>query len=189
MRPMLDLERWAAWLRLSLDADGSLDGMVGACAKYLNERRGGGKPCWLTLLGKKGTGKTHCATRVFQHIAGQSDWMAFAYLPSPVYWPKLVEELRARDDDAGMRYLELMSQPVVLLDDIGAERDTTGFAMEKLNTLLGARTGRWTIITSNLLLAHLSKSEPRIGDRIVREPGNQWAEVLAESWALRKASQ
>lgn len=92
-----------------------------------------------------------------------------------VYWPAMIRDLRA-----GERYNELRemsSWPVLMLDDIGAERDTTGFAAEQLNTLLGCRVGKWTILTSNLNLEQLGAIDPRIPDRIIREPGNEFIEV------------
>lgn len=79
-----------------------------------------------------------------------------------------------------------MKWPLLVVDDIGAERDTTGFAAEKLNTLLGARVGKWTVITSNLYLEQLGGIDPRISDRIIREPGNQYIELTTTSYAVRK---
>lgn len=59
---------------------------------------------------------------------------------------------------------------MVDLDDNGAERDTTGFASEQLNTLLGCRADKWTILTSNLSLSQLGDIDPRIADRMIRSP-------------------
>ena len=77
-----------------------------------------------------------------------------------------------------------MEWPVLFLDDIGAERDTTGFASEQLNTLIGARSDRWTILTSNLSLENLGSIDPRIADRIIRRP-NIFVEVNTKSHSLR----
>jgi DNA replication protein DnaC len=78
----------------------------------------------------------------------------------------------------------LFSWPVLFLDDIGAERDSTGFASENLNTLIGCRANRWTIITSNLMLEQLAAIDPRISDRMIRKP-NIVVEVNTVSHSLR----
>jgi DNA replication protein DnaC len=89
----------------------------------------------------------------------------------------------------GSRFLEAQEMaekwPVLFLDDIGAERDTTGFAAEQLNTLLGRRVGKWTILTSNLALDGIAGIDPRIADRIIRQP-NLYLEVETLSYSLRK---
>lgn len=141
-------------------------------------------PCWLALLGECGVGKTHCATRLWKHMASKMDWREFEFIQSPIYWPQFIQELR---QSIGYdKLIELGEWPVLFLDDIGAERDTTGFASEQLNALLGRRVGRWTILTSNLSIEQLAGIDPRIGDRIIREPGNCYIEVEAVSYGLRK---
>lgn len=142
-------------------------------------------PCWLSLLGKFGTGKTHCATKVFRHIEKRSSWRGMDFIALPIYWPGFVNTLR---DGSGYEKLEEMSRwPVLMLDDIGAERDSSGFAGEQLNMLLGQRVGKWTILTSNLNIEQLAKIDPRIADRIIREPGNRFIEIDTISYGLRTA--
>ena len=77
----------------------------------------------------------------------------------------------------------MMDWPVLFLDDIGAERDTTGFASEQLNTLIGCRADKWTILTSNLFLEQLGLIDLRIADRIIRAP-NHFIEVNTKSHAI-----
>jgi len=165
--------------------------MVEKIARFVRSYRDKQKPCWLSLLGSCGVGKTHCAQRVYQRLyngtRNLSPYSVFEgpkYIERPVYWPALVADLRS-----GQRYEEMADMrdwPVLLLDDIGAERDTTGFAAEQLNTLLGSRVRKWTIITSNLRLEQLAAIDQRIADRIVREPGNQFIEVETVSYAFRR---
>jgi hypothetical protein len=45
--------------------------------------------------------------------------------------------------------------------------------------LLGMRVGKWTVITSNLLLKALSKVDDRIASRMFRERGNLVIEIQA----------
>ena len=82
------------------------------------------------------------------------------------------------------RFRDMWRWPALLIDDVGADRDTTGFATEQLNTLLGCRGDKWTIITSNLSLEQLGRVEPRIADRIIRAP-NVFVEVKTVSHSLR----
>jgi DNA replication protein DnaC len=143
-------------------------------------------PRWLTLMGASDTGKTHCASRVFRHLNERSDNHRTKWTPGKVFWPQFVLRLRDPESHARQRLFDLMTWPVLFLDDIGAERDTTGFATEQLNALLGMRVGRWTILTSNLSLRQIAQVEPRIATRIVREPGNLYVVVTAGSYSLRR---
>ncbi len=56
----------------------------------------------------------------------------------------------------------------MFLDDIGAERDPSGFAAEELNTLLGCRMNKWTLITTNKTSDSLEQMDGRIYSRIIR---------------------
>lgn len=117
-------------------------------------------------------------------MADRFNWHNFEFIQAPVYWPALIRDLRGGERYAELR--EMSDWPVLFLDDIGAERDSTGFAAEQLNTLLGCRVHKWTILTSNLMLHQLAAIDPRISDRIIREPGNQFVELTTTSYALRQ---
>jgi len=56
---------------------------------------------------------------------------------------------------------------------------------DKLNTLAGARVGKWTALTGNLDLAAISKLDDRIASRIVREPGNLFIEMTTQDYGVR----
>lgn len=102
----------------------------------------------------------------------------------PIYWPSFVSDLRS--GIAYERLADMLKWPVLYLDDIGAERDPNGFSAEQLNLVMGRRVGKWTILTSNLSIAQLAAIDPRIGDRIIREPGNHYVEIDTVSYGLRK---
>jgi len=129
----------------------------------------GSNPRWLTMVGQAGCGKTHCAKALWAEVKKRLDWnpQHCACIPRFVYWPKFVGELRAGDGFDLLR--DMQRWPFLFLDDIGAERDATGFATEALNTLLGCRTGKWTVLTSNLGAIEWTKTEPRIASRMVRD--------------------
>ena len=173
---------WAEWLKLSTHDDEDLIALVQECARFALNFKAGGKARWLTLLGKSGTGKTHCARRLWNHTEKHSEWRKAAFVQSEVYWPAFVSELRS--GEAYARLHDMQKWPVLFLDDVGAERDTTGFASEQLNTLLGCRADKWTILTSNLTLGQFRNVDARIADRIIRYP-NQFIEVNTKSYALR----
>jgi len=156
--------------------------MVNRCARFALAIKENQSPRWITLMGVTGTGKTHCGTRLWNAFNGKFKWHNMNFIHKPVYWPQFVSKLRSK---SGYEQLEEMQRwPLLMLDDIGAERDTSGFSAEQLNTLLGCRIGRWTVITSNLNLEQLGAIDPRIADRAIRAP-NIFCEVNTESHSLR----
>jgi DNA replication protein DnaC len=177
------------WFQLRTFQDPQLERLLRQTAEYVLAFQAGHAPAWLTLMGVSETGKTHTARRVWRHLAAKSQWTRAAYVHGEIFWPQFVEELRASaggEGNAHLRLLDMASRwPVLFLDDIGAELDKTGFASEKLNMLLGARVGRWTILTSNLGLGDLEKLDTRIASRIVREPGNRFIELDTVPYTLR----
>ena len=120
-------------------------------------------------------------------LAGEFTSEGLDYIPHFVCWPEFVDAMRERVSQ-GLpleKYRDMAKWPLLCLDDIGAERDTTGFASEKLNGLLTQRVGRWTILTSNLNLEQIAQIEPRIASRIVREAGNLFVELDTMDYGLR----
>lgn len=163
---MPSLEKFSDWLGIQTFGDPELVKLVAQCQMWAHSLRNGLPAHWLTLIGPSGTGKTHCAKRLWEWASRRSDWSKAQFLHSPVYWPEFVQQLRA--GNAFDLRTDMKRWPVLFLDDVGAERDNSGFAAEELNTLLGCRTGRWTLITSNLDIASLRHIDQRIGDRLVR---------------------
>ncbi len=173
---------WAEWLKFQTHNEADLIALVNVCADYAGSFKFG-KPRWLSILGNSGTGKSHCARRIWKHMNARTDWVRASFLAEEIYWPSFVSDLRAGDAYEKLR--DMQRWPVLFLDDVCAERDTTGFASEQLNTLLGCRSDKWTIITSNLSLGQIGKVDPRIADRMIRRP-NFYIEVNTKSHSLRK---
>ena len=130
------------------------------------EGQDSGRPRWLSIIGKSGTGKTHICKRLWFYAKEKSDWSRFNYFPKVIFWPDFIQTLRA--GDAFEMRQEMKRWPVLFLDDIGAERDPTGFAAEELNTLLGCRIDRWTLITSNKDAEGIKAIDGRIFSRLIR---------------------
>lgn len=116
---------------------------------------------WLTLVGGPGRGKTHLLAAIANRLLAQPESNRW-----PVYCvvPRLLQRLRAAYGDtgtggsAGLRddarhYLDrLIESDVLLLDDIGAEHETS-WGREQLYVLLDTRyrAHRPTAIATNLL--------------------------------------
>lgn len=143
-------------------------------------------PRWLSLMGNAGTGKTYVAKQLWAMVKSAKPWnpMSADYCPRFVYWPAFVERLREGNSYNELR--DMQAWPYLFLDDIGSERDTTGFAAEKLMTLLGCRQGRWTVLTSNLTLSRMAQLESRMASRLVRD-GSVAVSISAPDYALSRA--
>lgn len=164
--------------------DPKLVGLVGDVGRFRKAILAGAAPHWLTILGHSGTGKTHLAKALWGEIKRHCRWNpdACAYTPSCVYWPDLVDKLRSGEFYGFFN--DMKRWPFLVLDDIGAERDPSGFAADRLSTLLGCRGGRWTLITGNLAFRDIEALDVRIASRMRRD-GSQVIEVTATDYALR----
>ena len=81
---------------------------------------------------------------------------------------------------------DLESVFLLMLDDIGADYDPSGIGVSKLDRVLRSRTGKWTILTCNLTLAHIAGSlDTRIASFLIRD-NNMVCEINAPDYALRK---
>lgn len=114
----------------------------------------------LFLHGPVGTGKTHLAVATANEFAGT---LGLASLF--VRWPMTLHRLQPGSlDDSDRRNLEkqLFTVPLLVVDDIGAERDeATDFTRRMAYLTYEARgdAGVRTIITSNLDLDELAKHQ------------------------------
>src|SRR5207247_927735 len=97
----------------------------------LSSKRGDGQ--WLSLLGCSGNGKTYLAKRIFQWAlqwpqlsradtyVDKSGRTQIEYPGSLQWWPELTELLSG--NQGYDRLNELMHERIVVLDEIGADRD------------------------------------------------------------------
>ena len=171
---------------LNLFADPALEAMVRACREFERRFRAGAAPCWLSLLGTSETGKTQCAERIWRRLAPQCGWADATYSRTKIFWPALIGELR--DGESRAFFRDLMRWPLLLLDDIGSERDNSGFAAEQLYTLLGCRARRWTILTSNRTLNQIAALDVRVANRCIRD-GNLLCDVKTVGYSTRGVKQ
>lgn len=178
----LEMQKFAAWLRFQTLGDPQLEQAAGCAAHWAAAFKRKHPPCWLSLVGRSGTGKTHIIQRLFDWSNGQFDTHKLEWSPVVVYWPRFVQRLRS--GEAFRERDDMLRWPVLALDDVGSERDPTGFASEELNTMLGCRQGKWTLITSNLDLDGIAKIDERIADRLIRGD-NICTEINAVSYSTR----
>jgi DNA replication protein DnaC len=167
--PLMDLNpKFVDWLGFKTFGDTELIKAAQAGQEWASAFKTKKAPRWLSLIGSSGTGKTHIANRLWKYAKEKSDWSKCDYFPVVIFWPDFIQKLRS-GGVFEMRQ-EMKRWPVLFLDDIGAERDPSGFAAEELNTLLGCRMDRWTLLTSNKDLDGLKGVDMRISSRLVRKP-------------------
>ncbi len=112
---------------------------------------------WLTLWGSSGTGKSYLARLIQKMHPGKAHWLD---------WTDYCRRFQAREDiSARLRYA--CDVPLLIVDDIGAEHQTTATAGQT-HGLLHARLNQWTIITSNLSPDDWTLIDARIGSRLIR---------------------
>jgi DNA replication protein DnaC len=119
---------------------------------------------WLVLLGENGSGKTHLAAAIANHLRKTNDGVLFIVVPD------LLDHLRsAFSPESRISYDELFEKvrkaPVLILDDFG-EHSATPWAQEKLYQLINYRYNARlaTVITTCFSLDEI---ESRISSRMV----------------------
>lgn len=129
------------------------------------------KPCWFTVCGRSGIGKTMLATALFNYclrnfksISKDTGDRVSLFEFYKIGAATLADTFRIAGYNGYAEQADLL-----FIDDIGAEKDTTGYAKGKLCELLCRRVNKWTIITSNLTLTELGERyDARISSRIIR---------------------
>lgn len=144
--------------------------------------RAGRLPYWLTLAGTNGCGKTHLA-----------NWLGrrFAEVFAPGLLPRVwtVAELKDAYLGGGWKLLSgLANEPWLVLDELGAERVSEAFR-EGFVSMLNARLGKWTVITTNLSEREIEAAySPRVTSRMVRQ-GNVHYRLEVADYATRRAEE
>ncbi len=143
------------WKTLS---DPVLQKMASATGDYVRALRARESPHWLTFWGTSGTGKTHLARQISSLFPTHSRW---------VDWTKLCRRYQNREEGVAGRIEQAIEAKLLILDDIGAEHMTPA-TVGLLHTLLQARLGRWTVITTNHSPDHWQIVDARISSRLIR---------------------
>lgn len=143
---------------------------------------------WITFIGNNGTGKTLLAKCI--HAA----WPYLYVEPSTratlsrtgnfEHWPKFVRDMRSGKYNISLAVADLLDWPFLVVDEIGADRDNSGFAADLLCQVVTGRLRKPTVWTSNLTLDQLDRIDRRITSRFIRD-GNEVVECNTMDWALR----
>ena len=186
------MQGWQRAFDFQTENNATLDAMLAAAVNFSQEVEAAApdaKGRWLTLLGKSGIGKTHLARAVFKRLKnfryydhpqlGISQTHAMSFID----WRELADQLRNGEH---YRMDAITKAWLVVLDDIGSEYDPSGFLASRLDRIVNARLGKWTIFTSNLPLKDVaSRLDVRIADRMGRGK-NEIVRGETESFAVRK---
>ncbi len=186
---------WAKWFEFSLDGDhntnAQLRAMVDAAARFVKAIRDGTKPHWLSFLGTSGAGKTYLARRIWRWYQNDSSVCRASIVEGEICypgsfnsWPKIAGELLS--NQGYWKLEELQLEKLVVVDEIGSDRDPSGHVRDCLARVLSSRVGKWTVITSNKSLGEIQRDiDTRISSRMIRD-GNIVVDVEMKDYALRK---
>ena len=186
------MQGWQRAFDFQTENNATLDAMLAAAVNFSQEVEAAApdaKGRWLTLLGKSGIGKTHLARAVFKRLKNFRYYdhpqlgISQAHAMSFIDWRELADQLRNGEH---YRVDAIAKAWVVVVDDIGSEYDPSGFLASRLDRIVNARLGKWTIFTSNLLLAEVAdRLDSRIADRMGRAE-NRVFEAETESYTMKK---
>lgn len=188
----MNTQAWAAYLKFDLCSnDPELVKLLEGVARFMRAVRDEPHPRWLSLIGSSGVGKTYLARKIWnwysnsKHCSARlnEDGSEIVYGGEFVHWPSVAKELQS---GRGTGWLDdLIPQKLIVLDEIGATHDKSGYATDKLSTLLSCRVGKWTVITANLSLQDVAeKLDTRIASRMLRD-GSEVVEVNTKDYNLR----
>jgi DNA replication protein DnaC len=191
--PTLNIHEWAKFLEFGIDGDSrtqtQLSCMVEKAAFFIKALKSGNHPYWLTFLGTSGAGKTYLARKIWNWYRSSSLFRAsikddeICYPGSWVAWPKLAGDLL--NNSGYWQIDELQREKLVVLDEIGADRDPSGHVRDCLARVLSSRVGQWTVITSNKTLGDIQRDiDTRVSSRIIRDE-NVVVDVELVDYAIR----
>ena len=163
--------------------------MLAASQDFIREMATGGGPRWLSLLGWSGTGKTHLARAISRFFNSE----ASTYVdPSTgarlgrrggfIGWRKIIDRLR----DGDYCVMDAVCNDwFVALDDIGTEK-TSDFSLAKLDQIIDALLGKWTVITCNFTRAEIAEHiDVRIASRLGRGKNVIVDDINASDYSVR----
>lgn len=147
---------------------------------------------WLTLSGASGCGKTMLAKEVYnfavKHFEAFKNPQNGLWCPHLSYFNKILD--MADEWRSGMWRNQADEDCwFLVVDDLGAERDSSGFVKDRLFHLLEKRLNKWTLITTNLKLKSIQDDyDVRIASRIIRD-GNRYRPFKSGDWWLSQYSE
>jgi len=174
----LDAFAHKVFLNFDPEVSGSGEG-YDAAVEFATQPEG-----WLLLLGGFGTGKTHLAAAIANHVVQDHRMQVYFAVA-----PDLLHYLRAayaptRDTSYDERFEQIRSVYLLVIDDLGAEQSTP-WAVEKLYQIFNYRYNNRlpTVITSN---SDLDSLDPRIRSRVCDPDLCRHVLMLGTDYRMRK---
>jgi DNA replication protein DnaC len=171
--------------------DEALVKALGTAQQFCAEMADKGPGRWLSLLGAPGVGKTYLAKGMKRFFLTHANRYAISGPGGKVccthtgrFWDWRRCSLRMLEGEWDLADA-MVEDFFAVIDDIGADYDARGVLAGKLDFILNARLGKWTVLTSNFGVADIMKKlDPRIGSRMVRGR-NEVVHIRTEDYALR----
>ncbi|HYP42350.1 MAG TPA: ATP-binding protein [Chloroflexia bacterium] len=139
---------------------------------------------WLLLLGSYGTGKTHLAAAIANHVVQDHHMQVYFAVA-----PDLLHRLRAAyapnsETTYDERFEQIRSVYLLVIDDLGAEQSTP-WAVEKLYQIFNYRYNNRlpTVVTSN---CDLDTLDPRIRSRLCDPDLCRFVFIEADDYRMRR---
>lgn len=161
--------------QFAVDGDAEREKLLNAAIRFTSAMQLNEDRHWLTLLGASGIGKTHLAKRILAFWREKAGWWD---LTAPggkvpqlkesrfISWVAFMDRRKSGDYDELNRIAAL---PFLVIDDIGADRDTSGFSRATIDRLANERLGKWTVFTSNLFKRQIAETiDVRLTSRMIR---------------------
>ena len=155
---------------------------------------------WLSMCGISDIGKSYLAKTIFENAKkilshgkrplffGSSHAVSKPRNFEWVFMPEFSRKLKRRE--IGTKEMNRIKRAwLCVVDDLGAETDSWNNCVEAILEIFEARQGKWTIITSNKLLADISKDiDHRIASRMIRgDWGSKVTQInTCEEYSMRK---
>lgn len=157
---------------------------------FVNEMASGLDGRWLTLCGPSGVGKTHLGGRIWDWWQRWGKWKvghgkSGSFLTSKEGYTRLWRKLVSRLKEGAWGELEdLLKSDFLIIDDLFAAYDNSGFALSIADRICDERQGKWTLFTTNKLLDEIADEEQRIASRMKRGL-NVVVETVVKDYATR----
>lgn len=153
--------------------DEKLEEMLNETVRFIYDMEAWSEPRWLSLLGPSYIGKTYLTKGVWKRFNAVTRFNTRMINNrvtggTAMYesWRQLSRSLRERQYGI---YEDAMKDFFVVIDDIGATQDKSGYLTDQLDALIDQRIGRWTLLTSNLSVQQISDNlDSRISSRLIR---------------------